>query len=69
MKMAEVQKREAQLSIVHSPLYIHLASQDGRSGDDGLMVTPVPIPNTTVKHQSADGTAGEALWESRLLPG
>ena len=27
--------------------------------------TPVPIPNTTVKTQSADGTALETVWESR----
>ena len=38
------------------------------SGDYGLRVTPVPIPNTTVKPQSADGTAGEALWKSRSSP-
>jgi hypothetical protein len=30
-----------------------------------LKATPVPIPNTKVKLQSADGTAGVALWESR----
>ena len=30
--------------------------------------TPVPIPNTTVKTQSADGTALETVWESRWLP-
>ena len=34
-----------------------------------MKVTPVPIPNTTVKLHRADGTAGEALWESRKLPG
>jgi hypothetical protein len=34
-----------------------------------IRVTPVPIPNTTVKPYCADGTAGEALWKSRLLPG
>lgn len=34
-----------------------------------MVVTPVPIPNTKVKNQSADGTAGAALWESRSLPG
>ena len=34
-----------------------------------LRVTPVPIPNTTVKPYRADGTAGAALWKSRLLPG
>ena len=33
-----------------------------------LRVTPVPIPNTKVKPYRADGTAGEALWESRLSP-
>ena len=30
--------------------------------------TPVPIPNTTVKTQSADGTALETVWESRWPP-
>ena len=30
--------------------------------------TPVPIPNTTVKTQTADGTALETVWESRWLP-
>ena len=29
--------------------------------------TPVPIPNTMVKTQSADGTALETVWESRWL--
>ena len=37
----------------------------GNSGE----VTPVPMPNTEVKLSSANGTAGEALWESRSLPG
>ena len=27
--------------------------------------TPVPIPNTTVKTRTADGTALETVWESR----
>jgi GTPase len=30
--------------------------------------TPVPIPNTVVKPRSADGTAGEARWESTSPP-
>ena len=30
--------------------------------------TPVPIPNTTVKTQTAEGTALETVWESRWLP-
>ena len=33
-----------------------------------LWETPVPIPNTTVKTQTADGTALETVWESRWLP-
>ena len=33
-----------------------------------LRVTPVPIPNTTVKPLRAHDTAGEALWESRSSP-
>ena len=32
-------------------------------------VTPVPIPNTTVKIRAADGTMLETAWESRRLPG
>ena len=30
--------------------------------------TPVPIPNTTVKTWSADGTMLETAWESRWMP-
>ena len=33
-----------------------------------LWETPVPIPNTTVKTQTADGTMLETAWESRWLP-
>ena len=33
------------------------------------LVTPVPIPNTTVKQITADGTARAAVWESKWLPG
>ena len=27
-----------------------------RSGDDGIVVTPVPIPNTEVKHYNGEGS-------------
>ena len=30
--------------------------------------TPVPIPNTLVKTQAADGTILETVWESRWVP-
>ena len=33
-----------------------------------LGVTPVPIPNTTVKTQAADGTTLVTAWESRWMP-
>ena len=33
-----------------------------------LRDTPVPIPNTMVKTQAADGTMLVTAWESRWLP-
>ena len=33
-----------------------------------LRETPVPIPNTRVKAQAADGTMLETAWESRWVP-
>ena len=33
-----------------------------------LRETPVPIPNTMVKAQAADGTMLETAWESRWVP-
>ena len=38
------------------------------SGDYSLRVPPVPIPNTEVKPQHADGTWLETARESRSLP-
>ena len=40
-----------------------------KSGDYGMKVTPLPIPNRSVKLQCANGTAGATLWESRSSPG
>ena len=37
-------------------------------GGSSVGDTPVPIPNTAVKPHSADGTAGEARWESTSPP-
>ena len=39
------------------------------SGGDIEEATPDPIPNSEVKLFGADGTAREAVWESRTLPG
>ena len=38
------------------------------SGDNGIEVPPVPIPNTEVKLYSADDTWWETARESRSLP-
>ena len=56
------------ISVVNDGRFSIIISEN-KSGDDGLKVTPVPIPNTKVKLQCADGTAGVTLWESRLSPG
>ena len=39
------------------------------SGGDFEEATPDPIPNSEVKLLGANGTAREAVWESRTLPG
>ena len=39
-----------------------------KAGDDGKVDTPVPIPNTEVKHFYADGTWLVTTWESMALP-
>src|SRR5262245_29595363 len=41
---------------------------DKFAGGHRIRVTPVPIPNTEVKPDTADGTAWETAWESRSLP-
>src|SRR5689334_25443261 len=38
------------------------------AGGHRSRVTPVPIPNTEVKPDTADGTVWETVWESRSLP-
>ena len=38
------------------------------SGDNGVEVPPVPIPNTEVKLNSAESTWLDTAWEIRSLP-
>ena len=45
------------------------ASPGKHAGGHRIRVTPVPIPNTEVKPDTADGTACAGVWESRSLPG
>ena len=59
--MRSVQRQDDELQILLKELVTFLVAMR-------LGVTPVPIPNTMVKTQAADGTALETLWESRWLP-
>ena len=38
------------------------------SGDDSEVEIPVPIPNTAVKHFSANNTWELPPWKNRVLP-
>ena len=57
-------------NIVESPLVGTFYSAPAEDAESLMRLgdTPVPIPNTTVKTQSADGTALETVWESRWAP-
>ena len=59
--MRSVQRQDDELQILSKELVTFLVAMR-------LGVTPVPIPNTMVKTQAADGTALETMWESRWLP-
>ena len=59
--MRSVQRQDDELQILLKELVTFLVAMR-------LGVTPVPIPNTMVKTQAADGTALETMWESRWLP-
>ena len=59
--MRSVQRQDDELQILSKELVTFLVAMR-------LGVTPVPIPNTMVKTQAADGTALETVWESRWLP-
>ena len=62
---------EGESCICHKPMTpkgIILKPNNRFFGGDSEEATPVPIPNTEVKLFSADGTAREAVWESRTLP-
>ena len=52
----------AKLSVKHTP------AQHNISGDNSLRDPPVPIPNTEVKPQHADGTWLATARESRSSP-
>ena len=59
--MRSVQRQDDELQILLKELVTFLVAMR-------LGVTPVPIPNTMVKTQEADGTMLETAWESRWLP-
>ena len=59
--MRSVRRKDDELQLLSKELVTFLVAMR-------LGVTPVPIPNTMVKTQAADGTALETVWESRWLP-
>ena len=56
------------LGLASDPLTERRRETFYRFGGNVGRVTPDPIPNSEVKPVRADGTAAEALWESRTLP-
>ena len=59
---------DTRTAIFPRPLPIGASPRTRSAGDYGARATPVPIPNTVVKPRRADGTAGEARWESTSSP-
>ena len=59
--MRSVRRKDDELQLLSKELVTFLVAMR-------LGVTPVPIPNTMVKTQAADGTMLETAWESRWLP-
>ena len=53
----------------HHKRHLRARLRPNVSGDDFEEATPDPIPNSEVKLFGADGTAREAVWESRTSPG
>ena len=49
--------------------YAIFREHSDKSSDDGVEETLLSIPNRKVKLYSVDGTAREAVWESRTLLG
>ena len=60
--MRSVRRKDDKLQILSKELVTFLVAMR-------LGVTPVPIPNTMVKTQAADGTSLETVRESRWPPG
>jgi hypothetical protein len=54
--------------VIQNRIFAALQFRNQVFGGNGEGETPVPIPNTEVKTFSADGTAREAVWESRSPP-
>ena len=69
IRMAKMFQLSPTLCFASSFQGASLDPHDFWSGGDGGGVPRVPIPNTTVKTSSADGTWTAGSWESRTLPG
>ena len=59
--------KKTQQEAEHEVMYLvlkDLSFKEEESGDDGVVDTPVPIPNTEVKHHSGD----DSVSKSSTLP-
>ena len=61
--------KDIKLAIVEKFIRMQFSENTLRSSDDGVEETLLPIPNRKVKLYSVDGTAWEAVWESRTSLG
>ena len=55
--------KKTQQEAEHEVMYLvlkDLSFKEEESGDDGVVDTPVPIPNTEVKHHSGDDSASKS---------
>ena len=68
MRLDHLLSKEEEVRVLHAVECSGRPEYEGYPVAMRLGVTPVPIPNTMVKTQAADGTMLVTAWESRWLP-
>jgi hypothetical protein len=69
MSLRQTSNVAREIRIANLALRVQGTNDPKVSGGDLEEATPDPISNSEVKLLGADGTAREAVWESRTLPG
>ena len=69
MSLRQTSNVAREIRIANLALRVQGTNDPKVSGGDLEEATPDPFPNSEVKLLGADGTAREAVWESRTLPG